>query len=39
MTYADEPNEAQVEMLNKGMENLVGMLGGVIQGFEPKTPH
>jgi hypothetical protein len=39
MTYADEPNEAQVEMLNKGMENLVGVLGGVIQGFEPKTPH
>jgi hypothetical protein len=39
MTYADEPNEAQVEMLNKGMENLVGVLGEVIQGFEPKTPH
>jgi predicted metalloenzyme YecM len=39
MTYADEPNEAQVEMLNKGMENLVGVLGGVIQGFEQKTSH
>jgi hypothetical protein len=39
MTYADEPNDAEVEMLNKGMENLVGLLGGVIEGFEPKTPH
>jgi hypothetical protein len=37
--YADEPNEAQVELLNKGMENMVGVLGGVIQGFEQKPSH
>jgi hypothetical protein len=37
--YSDEPNEAQVQLLNKGMENMVGVLGGVIQGFEPKPSH
>jgi len=33
---SDQPNEAQVEMLNKGMENLVGVLGGLIQGLDEK---
>ncbi len=35
----DKPNEAQLEMLNKGMENMVGVLGGIIQGFDPKPSH
>lgn len=36
---ADEPNDAQVAMLSKGMENMVGVLGGLIQGFDPKPTH
>lgn len=38
-TEAIEPNDEQVELLVRGMENMVGVLGGVIQGFEPKPTH
>jgi hypothetical protein len=37
--YSDELNDAQLELVTKGMETLVGVLGGVIQGFEPKPSH
>lgn len=37
--YSDELNEAQLEFVTKGMETLVGVLGGIIQGFEPKPSH
>jgi len=33
---SDQPNDAQVEMLNKGMENLVGVLGSLMQGLDEK---
>lgn len=37
--YSDEPNDAQIELVTKGMDNLVGVLGGVMQGFDPKPSH
>lgn len=33
----DQPNDEQVELLNKGMQNLVGMIGNQIQGLDEKT--
>jgi hypothetical protein len=32
-------NNQQVELTVKGMETLVGVLGGVIQGFEDRVSH
>lgn len=39
MAYAEKPNEAQVKLLTRGMETLVGVLGGIVQGFEPNPVH
>ena len=39
MSYEDEPNEAQLDILTKGMETLVGMLGGIVQGFNEQEFH
>lgn len=39
VAYADEPNQAQIDLMARGMETLVGVLGGIVQGFEPKTAH
>jgi len=33
---SNQPNDAQIEMLNKGLENLVGVLGSLIQGLDEK---
>lgn len=33
----EQPNDEQVALLNRGMQNLVGMLGNQIQGLEEKT--
>lgn len=33
----DHPNHEQVELLNKGMQNLIGMLGNQIQGLDQRT--
>ena len=33
---SDHPNEEQFELLNKGMQNLVGMLGNQIQGLDER---
>lgn len=33
---AEEPNEEQAALLANGMQNLVGVLGGVMSGFEDK---
>ncbi len=38
-TYADELNDQQAELVTKGMETLVGVLGSVIQGLDEKTEH
>ena len=39
MLEAEEPNQEQLELMTKGMETMVGVLGSLIQGFEPKAPH
>ena len=39
MAYADEPNQAQIDLMSRGMETMVGILGGIVQGFEPKPNH
>jgi len=37
--YSDEPNDEQIQMLTRGLENMVGVLGGIVEGFEDKTQH
>lgn len=37
--YSDEPNDQQIELVTKGMETMVGVLGGIVQGFDPKPSH
>jgi hypothetical protein len=39
MLDADKPNQEQIDLMVKGMETRVGVLGGIIQGFEPKPSH
>ncbi len=39
MLATEEPNQAQVALMTRGMETMVGVLGGIIQGFEPKPSH
>lgn len=36
MAYSDEPNQAQIDLMTKGMETMVGVLGGIVQGFDTK---
>lgn len=38
-THTGKPNEEQVELLTKGMEAMVGVLGSVIQGFDNQVSH
>ncbi|MHB9100773.1 MAG: hypothetical protein ACYC2E_04590 [Sulfuricella sp.] len=37
--YSGKPNDQQAELVAKGMEIMVGVLGGVIQGFDEKVSH
>ncbi len=39
MVYSDEPNQSQINMLTRGMETMVGVLGGIVQGFDEKQHH
>ncbi|MEZ0317385.1 MAG: hypothetical protein ACAH10_10875 [Methylophilaceae bacterium] len=39
MLDTDTPNQEQADLMAKGMETMVGVLGGIIQGFEPKPTH
>lgn len=40
MTYvAEELNDQQNELVTRGMETLVGVLGSIIQGLDDKTEH
>lgn len=38
-TYSGKPNDQQAELVINGMETIVGVLGGVIQGFDEKVSH
>ena len=39
MAYADKPNQAQLDLMARGFETLLGVLGGIVQGFDDKTSH
>lgn len=39
IAYAEEPNQAQIDLMTRGMETMVGVLGGIVQGFETKPHH
>lgn len=38
-TATGKPNDQQAELVAKGMEVMVGMLGNVMQGFDAKVSH
>lgn len=35
-TYSEKPNPLEIILMTKGMETMVGVLGGIVQGFEPE---
>ena len=37
--YSDKPNDNQPLLMVKGLETLIGVLGGIVQGFDDKTNH
>lgn len=39
MAYAETPNQAQIDLVANGMETMVGVLGGIVQGFDTKPSH
>jgi hypothetical protein len=39
IAYTDEPNAAQLQLTVDGMEVMIGILGSVVQGFEPQSSH
>ena len=39
MAASDEPTQEQLQLVVNGFEVLVGMLGSVVQGMEPKLPN
>lgn len=39
VAYAEKPNQAQIDLMSRGMETMVGVLGGIVQGLEPKASH
>lgn len=39
MAYSEQPNQDQINLITKGMETLLGVLSGIVQGFEQKSAH
>ena len=39
MAHAETPNQAQIDLMTSGMETMVGVLGGIVQGFDTKPSH
>lgn len=37
VAYADDPNDEQLQLTLDGLQVVLGLLGGVVQGFEPKA--
>lgn len=37
--YADQPNQAQIDLMASGMETLVGVLGGLTSDINPDSSH
>lgn len=38
-TQSGSPNDQQAELVAKGMETMVGVLGNVMQGFDKQVSH
>lgn len=38
-TQSGTPNDQQAELVAKGMETMVGVLGNVMQGFDKQVSH
>jgi hypothetical protein len=39
MAYAENPNQAQLDLVASGLETMVGVLGGIVQGFDTNPSH
>ena len=39
MAYTDMPNDEQLKLMSSGLEVMVGVLGGIVQGFDTKGIH
>ena len=39
MAYTDVPNDEQLLLLSSGLEIMVGMLDGIVQGIDKKEIH
>jgi len=39
MAYAESPNQAQMDLVASGLETMVGVLGGIVQGFDTNPSH
>lgn len=39
VAYAETPNQAQIDLMSSGLETMVGVLGGIVQGFDTKPSH
>jgi hypothetical protein len=39
VTFSEELNDQQLELVINGMETMVGVLGSVIQGLDEKIEH
>ena len=39
MAYTDLPNDEQLILMSAGLEIMVGMLGGIVQGLDKKDIH
>jgi len=39
IAYSDQPNDDQLLLMVKGLKTLIGVLGGIVQGFDDKTNH
>ena len=39
IAYSDQTNDDQLLLMVKGLKTLIGVLGGIVQGFDDKTNH
>ena len=39
MAYTDMPNDEQLKLMSSGLEVMVGVHGGIVQGFDTKGIH
>ena len=39
LDYTVQPNQSQIDLMTRGMDTWVVLLGGIVQGFEDKQHH